>query len=59
MKASELLATYRKRYTKPETRLRLKESIERGSKGGAPGRWSARKSQILVREYEASGGSYK
>ena len=59
MTGKELLETYRKRYTKPETRLKLKKSIERGSKGGAPGQWSARKAQLLVRKYEAAGGGYK
>lgn len=28
-------------------------------KGGEPGQWSARKSQLLVREYEKQGGGYK
>ena len=30
-----------------------------GSKGGKPGQWSARKAQILAREYEEAGGGYK
>jgi hypothetical protein len=29
------------------------------SKGGKPGQWSARKSQLLVKEYEKAGGGYK
>ena len=28
------------------------------SKGGKPGEWSARKSQLLVQEYEKAGGGY-
>jgi len=28
-------------------------------KGGEPGQWSARKSQLLVQEYEKQGGGYK
>ena len=28
-------------------------------KGGKPGQWSARKSQLLVQEYEKQGGGYK
>ena len=30
-----------------------------GSKGGRPGQWSARKSQLLVQEYEKAGGGYR
>ena len=29
-----------------------------GSKAGKPGQWSARKSQLLVQEYEKEGGGY-
>ncbi len=45
-------------YTEPELRERLKEQIKAGDKGGRPGQWSARKSQLLVREYEKAGGGY-
>jgi hypothetical protein len=45
-------------YTEPELRERLKEQIASGDKGGKPGQWSARKSQLLVREYEKAGGGY-
>ncbi len=45
-------------YTEPELRERLKEQIKAGDKGGKPGQWSARKSQLLVREYEKAGGGY-
>ena len=45
-------------YTEPELRERLKEQIKEGDKGGKPGQWSARKSQLLVREYEKAGGGY-
>jgi len=31
----------------------------REGKGGAPGQWSARKAQMLAREYKAKGGGYK
>jgi len=48
----------RKRYTKPGLRERLKERIKQSDKGGKPGQWSARKSQLLVREYEKHGGGY-
>jgi Rho termination factor, N-terminal domain len=50
---------YEEKYTDPELRRRLKEEIMQSDKGGEPGQWSARKSQMLVREYEAQGGGYK
>jgi hypothetical protein len=50
---------YAKDYTDPELRERLKEEIKASDKGGAPGRWSARKSQLLTQEYEKQGGDYK
>ena len=46
-------------YTKPTLRKRLFEKIKAGSKGGKPGQWSARKAQMLAREYKAAGGGYK
>ena len=46
-------------YTKPGMRKRLFESIKAGSKGGRPGQWSARKAQILAREYKKRGGGYR
>ena len=46
------------KYTDPALRERLKAEIERGDKGGRPGQWSARKSQLLAREYERQGGGY-
>lgn len=46
-------------YTKPGMRKRLFEKIKAGSKGGDPGEWSARKAQMLAREYKAKGGSYR
>ena len=45
-------------YTEPELRERLKEQLKAGDRGGRPGQWSARKSQLLVREYEKAGGGY-
>src|SRR3712207_5410681 len=45
-------------YTEPELRARLKEEIKAGDRGGRPGRWSARKSQLLTTEYEKAGGGY-
>ena len=47
------------KYTKPELRERIKNRIMNSSKGGKPGQWSARRSQMLAREYEEAGGGYK
>jgi hypothetical protein len=46
-------------YTKPSMRKSLFEKIKAGGKGGKPGQWSARKAQMLAREYKAAGGGYK
>ena len=40
-------------YTKPTMRKRLFERIKAGTKGGPAGVWSARKAQMLAREYKA------
>ncbi|TVP64949.1 MAG: hypothetical protein EA343_04285 [Nodularia sp. (in: Bacteria)] len=50
---------YEEKYTDPDLRSQLKEEIKNSDKGGKPGQWSARKSQLLVREYEKHGGGYK
>jgi hypothetical protein len=47
------------KYTKPELRENIKDRIMAGSKAGKPGQWSARKSQLLVQEYEKAGGGYQ
>ena len=46
-------------YTKPGMRKQLFENIKSGGKGGDPGEWSARKAQMLAREYKGKGGGYK
>ena len=46
-------------YTKPTMRKKLFEKIKAGSKGGKAGQWSARKAQMLAKEYKAKGGGYK
>ena len=46
-------------YTKPTMRKRLFEKIKAGTKGGKAGQWSARKAQMLAKEYKAKGGGYK
>lgn len=46
-------------YTKPTMRKNLFNKIKAGSKGGKAGQWSARKAQMLAKEYKAKGGGYK
>ena len=46
-------------YTKPAMRKRLFEKIKAGGKGGKPGQWSARKAQMLAKEYKEKGGGYR
>jgi hypothetical protein len=47
------------RYTRPELRERLKKKLQASDKGGRPGQWSARKSQLLAQEYKKAGGGYR
>jgi hypothetical protein len=46
-------------YTKPSMRKTLFNKIKSGSKGGDAGEWSARKAQLLAKEYKSKGGGYK
>lgn len=46
-------------YTKPGMRKVIFNKIKAGSKGGDPGEWSARKAQLLAKEYKSKGGGYK
>lgn len=46
-------------YTKPGMRKNLFNKIKQGDKGGKPGQWSARKAQLLAKEYKKKGGGYK
>jgi len=46
-------------YTQPTMRKNLFNKIKRGSKGGKPGQWSARKAQMLAKQYKDAGGGYK
>lgn len=46
-------------YTKPSMRKTLFEKIKASTKGGDPGEWSARKAQLLAKEYKSKGGGYK
>lgn len=47
-------------YTKPEMRKALFEKIKgQNVQGTKAGEWSARKAQLLAKEYKAKGGGYK
>lgn len=47
-------------YTKPEMRKKLFNQIKaKATHGTAAGQWSARKSQLLAKEYKARGGGYR
>lgn len=47
-------------YTKPGMRKSLFESIKsRAVQGTAAGEWSARKAQLLAKQYKQRGGGYK
>jgi hypothetical protein len=46
-------------YTQPELRARIKERLKASAKGGRPGQWSARKSQLLAQEYRRQGGGFR
>ena len=46
-------------YTKPGMRKKIFQRVKAGSKGGAPGQWSARKAQLVAVAYKKAGGGYK
>jgi hypothetical protein len=47
-------------YTKPGMRKKLFEQIKASAtQGTAAGQWSARKSQLLAKQYKARGGGYR
>lgn len=45
--------------TDPKLWDKVKAKVTRGSKGGEPNEWSARKAQLAVAEYKRRGGGYK
>ena len=46
-------------YTKPKMRKSLFHAIKnRATHGTAAGQWSARKAQLLAKEYKKRGGGY-
>lgn len=53
------MAREEEKYTDPDLREEIKEGIKQSDRGGRPGQWSARKSQLLTREYEKRGGGYE
>ena len=59
MKAKKSRVNEAGNYTNPTLRKRLFNKIMAGSRGGNPGQWSARKAQLLAKEYKAAGGGYK
>ena len=47
-------------YTKPGMRKKLFESIKASAtQGTGAGKWSARKAQLLAKQYKAKGGGYR
>ena len=47
-------------YTKPEMRKTLFNKIKASNvQGTAAGQWSARKAQLLAKQYKAKGGGYR
>lgn len=45
-------------YTNPKMRKAIFNRIKAGGKGGKPGQWSARKAQMVAKEYKSKGGGY-
>ena len=45
-------------YTNPKMRKAIFNRIKAGDKGGKPGQWSARKAQMVAKEYKSKGGGY-
>lgn len=45
--------------TKPLLWEKVKREVLRGSQGGPPGKWSARKAQLSVARYKSRGGGYR
>ena len=45
-------------YSNPTMRKNLFNKIKAVGKGGNPGQWSARKAQMLAKQYKAKGGRY-
>ena len=54
------MSTQKKKVIRSNPKLweSVKKKVTRGSKGGNPGQWSARKAQLAVAEYKKRGGKY-
>ena len=59
MKKSKSKVNQAGNYTKPTMRKNLFNRIKAGTKGGGAGQWSARKAQMLAKQYKAKGGGYR
>ena len=46
-------------YTKPTMRKALFNRIKASNKGGSSGQWSARKAEMLAKQYKSKGGGYR
>ena len=46
-------------YAKPNMRKNLVAKVKASTKGGSAGQWSARKAQMVAKQYKAKGGGYK
>jgi hypothetical protein len=47
-------------YTKPEMRKKIVSQVKSAAvQGTAAGQWSARKAQLVAKQYKAAGGGYK
>jgi hypothetical protein len=42
----------------PKLWEKVKANVTKGSRGGKPGQWSARKGQLATHEYQEAGGGY-
>jgi hypothetical protein len=59
-KASKSRVNQAGNYTKPGMRKALFSRIKASAtQGTAAGQWSARKAQLLAKQYKAKGGGYK
>jgi len=47
-------------YTKPDLRKKIVAKVKSAAvQGTAAGQWSARKAQLVAKQYKAAGGGYK
>ena len=53
---SQSMSTAKK--SNPALWKRIVSAVTAGTKGGRAGQWSARKAQMLAKQYKAQGGGY-